>query len=178
LLAASPGLWSLQALSAKATKFRRNTTRTVEMQMKLLWLMACMLFASSMFAQEDCVKNLRGETVCKNGQTAAAVNPNTGNAAVAHKNPNGVTTTQTSNGGKAKTKNGSGVAQGANGTTAAVNAKTGNAAVAQKNQKGITTTQTTNGGKAKTKNGMGVSQGPGGTDCAKGKNHQGCTTKK
>lgn len=128
--------------------------------------------------EEDCFKNLRGETVCKNGQAAAAVNPNTGNAAVAHKNPNGVTTTQTSNGGNAKTKNGSGVAQGPNGTTAAVNARTGNAAVAQKNQNGVTTTQTTNGGEAKTKNGMGVSQGPGGTDCVKGKNHQGCTTKK
>jgi hypothetical protein len=98
--------------------------------MKILSPLACMFFASSMFAQQDCVKNLRGETVCKNGQTAAAVNPNTGNAAVAHKNPNGVTTTQTSNGGKAKTKNG-----------------------------------------------MGVSQGPGGTDCAKGKNHKGCTKK-
>ena len=80
--------------------------------MKILSLLACMFFASSMFAQQDCVKNLRGETVCKNGQTADAVNPNTGNAAVAHKNPNGVTTTQTSNGGKAKTKNGMGVSQG------------------------------------------------------------------
>jgi hypothetical protein len=149
----------------------------MEMQMKILPLLASMLFASSMFAQEDCVKNLRGETVCKNGQTAAAVNPNTGNAAVAHKNANGVTTTQTTNGGRAKTRNGSGVAQGPNGTTAAVNGKTGNAAVAQKNQNGVTTTQTTNGGKAKTKNGMGVSQGPGGTDCAKGKNHEGCTKK-
>jgi hypothetical protein len=142
--------------------------------MKILSLLACTLFASSMFAQQDCVKNLRGETVCKNGQTAAAVNPNTGKAAVAHKNPNGVTTTQTSNGGTAKTKNGSGVAQGANGTTAAVNGRTGNAAVSQKNQNGVATTQTTNGGKAKTKNGMGVTQGPNGTDCAKGKNHEGC----
>ena len=99
--------------------------------MKALSLLACVLFASNMFAQQDCVKNARGETVCKNGQTAAAANPHTGNAAVAQKNSNGVTTTQT-----------------------------------------------TNGGKAKTKNGMGVSQGPGGTDCVKGKNHQGCTTKK
>jgi hypothetical protein len=146
--------------------------------MKILSLLACLLFASSMLAQQDCVKNLRGETVCKNGQSAAAVNPNTGNAAIAQKNQKGVTTTQTTNGGEAKTKNGSGIAQGSNGTTAAVNGKTGNAAVAQKNQNGVTTTQTTNGGKAKTKNGMGVSQGPGGTDCAKGKNHQGCTTKK
>jgi hypothetical protein len=131
-----------------------------------------------MLAQQDCVKNLRGETVCKKGQTAAAVNPNTGNAAVAHKHRNGVTTTQTNNGSIAKTRNGSGVAQCPSGATVAVNARTGNAAVAQKNQNGVTTTQTTNGGKAKTKNGTGVAQGPGGTDCVKGRNHHGCTTKK
>jgi hypothetical protein len=148
------------------------------MKMKILSLLACLLFASTVFAQQDCVKNLRGETVCKGGQNAVAVNPNTGNAAVAHKNPNGVTTTQTTNARTAKTRNLSGVAQGANGTTAAVNGRTGNAAVAQKNSNGVTTTQTTNGGKAKTENGMGVSQGPGGTDCAKGKNHEGCSTKK
>ena len=90
----------------------------MEMQMKTLWMMTCLLFAMSLFAG-DCVKNRRGETVCSNGQTAAAVNPNTGNAAVAQKNQNGVTTTQTSNGGKAKTKNGKGVAQGPGGTTCA-----------------------------------------------------------
>jgi hypothetical protein len=38
---------------------------------------------------------------------------------VAQKNQNGVTTTQTSQGGKAKTKNGMGVAEGPNGTTCA-----------------------------------------------------------
>jgi hypothetical protein len=145
--------------------------------MKFLWLLVCVLIASSMFAQQDCVKNLRGETVCKNGQTAAAVNPNTGNAAIAHKNANGVTTTQTAYGGTAKTRNGSGVAQGPNGTTAAYNAKTGNAAVAQNNSNGVTTTQTSYGGKAKTKNGMGAVQGPNGTVCAKGENQQGCTKK-
>src|SRR5260370_30083066 len=101
--------------------------------MKVLLVMVCVFFASSSLLAQDCVKNLRGETVCRNGQTAAAVNPKTGNAAVAQKNENGVTTTQTSNGGEAKTKNGVGVAQGPNGTTAAANTKTGNAAVAQKN---------------------------------------------
>jgi hypothetical protein len=144
---------------------------------RVLLTMACMFLASSSFAQ-DCVKNRRGETVCKNGQTAAAYDPNTGNAATAHKNPNGVTSTQTTNGGKAKTYNGSGVAKGPDGTAAAVNGKTDNAAVSQKNQNGVATTQTANGGKAKTKNGMGVAQGPGGTDCAKGKNHEGCTNPK
>lgn len=88
------------------------------MGMKSFLMIACMFLASGLVA-ENCVKNLRGETVCSNGQTAAAVNPNTGNAAVAQKNQNGVTTTQTSRGGEAKTKNGKGVAQGPNGTTCA-----------------------------------------------------------
>jgi hypothetical protein len=86
--------------------------------MKVLAMMACLFLASGLLAQ-DCVKNARGETVCSNGQTAAAVNPNTGKAATAQKNQNGVTTTQTSGGGKAKTKNGKGAAQGPNGTKCA-----------------------------------------------------------
>jgi hypothetical protein len=88
------------------------------MKMKVLLTMACLVLASSMSAQ-DCVKNARGETVCGNGRSAAAVNPNTGRGAAAHKNSNGVTTTQTTNGGKAKTKNGMGVAQAPNGKTCA-----------------------------------------------------------
>ncbi len=141
--------------------------------MKVLLTMACMCLATGLFAQ-DCVKNLRGQTVCGNGRTTAAVNPNTGNAAVAHKNQNGVTTTRTSNGGEAKSKNGVAVAQSGNGTKAAVNTNTGNAAVSSKNQNGVATTKTSNGGEAKSKNGMGVAQGPGGTTCVKGKNNQGC----
>jgi len=141
--------------------------------MKVLLMMTCMFLASSLLAQ-DCVTNLRGQKVCKDGNTAAAVNPNTDNAAVAHKNQNGVTTTQTSYGGEAKSKNGVGVAQGSNGTKTAVNTNTGNAAVSSKNQNGVATTKTSNGGEAKTKNGMGVAQGPGDTTCAKGKNHEGC----
>ncbi len=86
--------------------------------MKGLMIVACLFLASGLFAQ-DCVKNARGETVCGNGQTAAAANPKTGNAAVAQKNSNGVTTTKTSNGGEAKTKNGMGVAQGPGDTTCA-----------------------------------------------------------
>ncbi|HEY6304521.1 MAG TPA: hypothetical protein VIX14_15800 [Terriglobales bacterium] len=73
--------------------------------MKVLLMMTCMFLAASSLAQ-DCVTNFRGQTVCKNGNTAAAVNPNTGTAPVAQKNSNGVTTTQTSNGGEAKTKSG------------------------------------------------------------------------
>jgi hypothetical protein len=86
--------------------------------MKILLMTACMFLASSLFAQ-DCVKNARGKTVCGNGQSAAAVNRNTGKATVAQKNRNGVTTTQTSSGGKAKTKNGMGVAQGPGDTVCA-----------------------------------------------------------
>jgi hypothetical protein len=88
------------------------------MQMRILLLMACMSLASSLFAQ-DCVKNARGETVCGNGKTAAAANPNTGKAAVSQRNSNGVATTKTSTGGEAKTKNGKGVAQGPDGTICA-----------------------------------------------------------
>jgi hypothetical protein len=84
--------------------------------MKVILMMACMFLSSTLLA-EDCVKNTRGKIVCSGGQTAAAVNPNTGKAAVAQKNQNGVTTTQTNTGGKAKTKNGMGVATGPGGTT-------------------------------------------------------------
>jgi hypothetical protein len=87
--------------------------------MKISTAIACMLFASGLFAGQDCYKNARGKTVCSNGQTAVAVNPNTGNAAVSQKNQNGVTTTQSTKGGEAKTKNGKGVVQGPNGTTCA-----------------------------------------------------------
>jgi hypothetical protein len=87
--------------------------------MKALVMMACLFLASGVIAEGSCVTNARGKTVCSNGSSAAKVNPNTGNAAVAQKNQNGVTTTQTTNGGKAKTKNGVGVAQGPGGETCA-----------------------------------------------------------
>jgi hypothetical protein len=83
---------------------------------KVLLLVTCMVFASGV-SSADCVKNARGKTVCSDGQSAAAANPKTGNAAVANKNQNGITTTQTNHGGKSKTKNGMGVAQGPGGTT-------------------------------------------------------------
>jgi hypothetical protein len=127
--------------------------------MKSLWVLACVLSASTAYAA-DCVTNARGKVVCANGQQAVAVNPNTGNATTAQKNANGVTT-----------------AQGSNGNKAAYNPKTGNVAVSQENQNGVTTTQTSRGAEAKSKNGMGAVQGPNGTTCAKGKNNQGCTKK-
>jgi hypothetical protein len=130
-----------------------------EMQMKTLLIIGFMGFVSSAYAA-DCLTNLRGQTVCGNGEKAVAVNPNKGTVTTAQKHPSGITTAQSSNG-----------------TRAAYNPNTGNAAVAQKNQNGVTTTQTSRGGKAKTKNGMGVAQGPNGTTCAKGVNNQGCTKK-
>ena len=144
--------------------------------MKTLLVLLALAASASGAQAQNCTKNLRGETICSNGQTAAAYNPHTGNAAVAQKNPNGTTTTQTRYGGTATTRNGSGTAHNAN-SAVAYNSRTGNGAAAHTNSNGVTTTKTTNGGEAKTKNGMGVASGPGGTNCAKGKNHQGCTTR-
>jgi len=84
--------------------------------MKILVIFACLFFTSGVFAQ--CTTNLRGQTVCSNGQgDAASYNPNTGTAHTATTNQNGVTTTHGSNGEQAKTKNGMGVAEGPNGKT-------------------------------------------------------------
>lgn len=131
----------------------------MEMPLKISILLLCTLIASGAFAA-DCVTNVRGKTVCTNGEKAVAVNPNTGTVTTAQRNPGGVTTVHSNTG-----------------TKAAVNPRTGNAAVAQTNQNGVTTTKTARGGEAKTKNGMGVVEGPNGTVCAKGKNSQGCTKK-
>ncbi|SOE68354.1 hypothetical protein SAMN05446635_3285 [Burkholderia sp. OK233] len=81
----------------------------------VLLALACAVLSSSAFA--DCATNARGETACGNGQTAGGYNPNTGNAWKAQKNQNGVTTTQTSKGGEAKTKNGKGVYKSPSGKT-------------------------------------------------------------
>jgi len=80
----------------------------------LLLVVACMLLSS--VASADCVTNSRGKTVCSNGEKAAVVNRKTGTVHTAQKNQYGVTTTQSSNGGKAKTKNGKGVYVSPNGT--------------------------------------------------------------
>jgi hypothetical protein len=124
--------------------------------MRILLIVLGMMFGSAAFAA-DCVTNLRGKTICSNGEKAVVVNPNTNTVTTAQKNPGGVTTAQSSNG-----------------TNAAYNSRTGNAAVSSTNQNGVKTTQTTRGGEAKTKNGKGVVQGPNGTTCAKTANNQGC----
>ncbi len=74
-----------------------------------------MLMAVSSTVSADCHKNARGRTVCNNGQEAGGYNAKTGNAWKSEKNQNGVATTQTSQGGQAKTKNGKGVYQSPNG---------------------------------------------------------------
>ena len=51
--------------------------------MKVLLTVVFMLFASNVFA--DCVTNRLGKTVCSNGQSSVAVNPNTGTVATAQK---------------------------------------------------------------------------------------------
>ena len=76
-------------------------------------LLTVMLFSSSAFA--NCVTNERGQVVCSNGEEAGGYNSKTGNAWKSERNQNGVATTQTSAGGKAKTKNGKGAFHTASG---------------------------------------------------------------
>jgi len=76
-------------------------------------ILTLMVFSSS--ASANCVTNERGRVVCSNGEEAGGYNARTGNAWKSERNQNGVATTQTSAGGKAKTKNGKGVFHTANG---------------------------------------------------------------
>jgi len=78
-----------------------------------LLILTLMVFSSSGFA--ECVQNAHGRTVCGNGQSAAGYNARTGKAWKSQKNAHGVATTQTSSGGKAKSKNGKGVYKSASG---------------------------------------------------------------
>ena len=81
----------------------------------IILTLTLMVLSSSVFA--ECVKNARGRTVCSNGEEAGGYNAKTGNAWKSEKNQNGVTTTQTSAGGEAKTKNGKGVYKSPSGKT-------------------------------------------------------------
>ena len=76
-------------------------------------ILTVMVFSSSAVA--ECTTNARGRTVCSNGEQAGGYNAKTGNAWKSEKNQAGVTTTQTSRGGEAKTKNGKGVYQSPSG---------------------------------------------------------------
>ena len=80
-----------------------------------LLILTLTLLSSNAFA--NCVTNDRGQVVCSNGSDAAGYNSRTGNAWKSERNQYGVATTQTSAGGKGKTKNGKGVYKGANGKT-------------------------------------------------------------
>src|ERR1700709_2110251 len=86
-----------------------------EASMKILLMLVCIVIQTNAFA--ECATNARGTTECSNGQTAGGYNPNTGNAWKAQKNQNGVTTTNTSKGGEAMTKNGKGVYKSPSGKT-------------------------------------------------------------
>ena len=79
-------------------------------------ILIVMLCSSSVWAA-DCVRNARGRTVCSNGEQAGGYNARTGNAWKSEKNEAGVTTTETSRGGEAKTKNGKGVYKSPSGKT-------------------------------------------------------------
>ena len=81
----------------------------------LVIILILMVFSSNAFA--ECTTNARGRTVCSNGEKAGGYNAKTGEAWKSEKNAAGVTTTQTSSGGKAKTKNGKGVYQSSSGKT-------------------------------------------------------------
>ena len=84
-------------------------------------LLACLVSASGALA--ECRTMPSGRRVCGNGQSAATYNPRTGTATKSQTNQNGVTTTQSSRGGEAKTKNGKGVYHAPGGKTCV---KTGN----------------------------------------------------
>jgi hypothetical protein len=76
-------------------------------------VLTLMVLSSSAFA--ECTTNANGRIVCSNGGEAGGYNSKTGNAWKSEKNQYGVATTQTNKGGRAKTKNGRGVYQSANG---------------------------------------------------------------
>ena len=75
----------------------------------ILIILTLTMLSTSAFA--ECYQNSYGRTECNNGEQAGGYNSHTGTAWKSEKNQNGVATTQTSRGGRAKTKNGKGVYQ-------------------------------------------------------------------
>jgi hypothetical protein len=92
-------------------KYSFNTEGEV-MRVALI-LLTLTMFSSSAFAK--CYTNSYGRVECNNGEQAGGYNAHTGTAWKSERNSNGVATTQTSRGGKAKTKNGKGVYHSPNG---------------------------------------------------------------
>ena len=82
---------------------------------KVIVVLAFLIFSSTTYA--ECKKTPTGRTVCNTGEAAGGYNSRTGNAWKSQTNQGGVTTTETSRGGEAKTKNGKGVAQTPSGKT-------------------------------------------------------------
>jgi len=76
---------------------------------------ACLALSQPAFAA--CARAPDGRLVCGEDAEAGGYNPNTGNAWKAETNARGVTTTETSRGGEAKTKDGMGAVQGPGGKT-------------------------------------------------------------
>jgi hypothetical protein len=72
----------------------------------MLIISTLMLSSSSAYAA--CYTNAMGRVVCNNEQRSTGYNANRGTTRTSETN-HGVTTTQTSGGGEAKTKNGKGV---------------------------------------------------------------------
>jgi hypothetical protein len=89
----------------------------MKMLKSIVFVMACLAFSSNAFAA--CARGVDGRIVCGEGAAAGGYNPNTGNAWKAETNARGVTMTETSRGGEAKTKNGMGVVQTPGGKTCA-----------------------------------------------------------
>ena len=83
--------------------------------MKTLAILVSALICAN--ASAECTTTATGRTVCNNGEAAGGYNRNTGNAWRSETNQNGVTTTQTSKGGEAKTRNGKGVYKSPSGKT-------------------------------------------------------------
>jgi hypothetical protein len=83
--------------------------------MKILLILTCVGLSSNAIA--DCRTTATGRTACNNGQEAGGYNANSGSAWKSDKNSAGVSTTQTSKGGEAKTKNGKGVYKSSSGKT-------------------------------------------------------------
>lgn len=84
---------------------------------RIMLLAGCVVLSSAALANADCVRTATGKVVCGNGQNAGSYNPNTGTVKKTETNDFGVNTTETSRGGRAKTKNGVGVVQTQGGTT-------------------------------------------------------------
>jgi hypothetical protein len=82
--------------------------------MRIAVIMLTLMVISSS-ASAKCYTNSQGRVECSNGEDAGGYNSKTGNGWKSQEGENGVRTTQTSKGGKGKSKNGKGAYHTANG---------------------------------------------------------------